>query len=129
MSNTTHEVDRTTRWLRLVARIWSVAAILFTLVMAIGHMFGEEPETVDYPRIEVLLPVVMFFCVMALALAWRWEAIGGAINVGLFVVHLGLFWIIRGEFFPFLAMPILLAAVVPGVLFLVCWWRTRHNSP
>jgi hypothetical protein len=79
----------------------------------------------DYPPIENLLPVIMTLSVLGLAVAFRWEGVGGAINVGLFLVHYGVFWAIRGEPFPFRAVPMLLAAVVPGVLFLVCWWSTR----
>jgi len=52
----------------------------------------------------------------------------GVINVGLFLAYLGLYWIIRGKFFPLRALPILSAAVVPGVLFLVCWWRTQSRG-
>jgi len=70
----------------------------------------------------------MFLSVLGLAIAWRWEGVGGAINVGFFLALLGLYWIIRGKFFPLRALPMFLAAVVPGVLFLVCWWRTQSRD-
>ena len=93
--------------------------------MAVTHLVVPDTEATDYPPIENLLPVVMFSSVLGLPLAWRWEGIGGALNVGLFLVHLGLYWIIRGKFFPLRALWILSPVVVPGVLFLVCWWRTK----
>jgi hypothetical protein len=117
--------------LRRIARIWSAIVIAFTLFMAVTHIFMPETEgeVEGYPPIENLLPVVMTLSVLGLAVAFRWEGVGGAINVGLFLVHYGLFWAIRGEPFPLRAMPIFFAAVVPGVLFLVCWWRTRSREP
>ena len=115
--------------MRRVARAWSTVVIGITLVMAIAHIVVPEPEATDYPPIENLLPVVIFLSVVGLAIAWRWEGVGGAINVGLFVAHLGLYWSIRGEFLPLRALPLFSAVVVPGVLFLACWWRTRSRGP
>jgi len=125
MTDTVDRADVTTRKMRRVARIWSIVIIGVTLVAAIAHIVVPEPVATDYPPIENLLPVVMFLSVLGLAIAWRWERVGGAINVGFFLAHLGLYWIIRGEFFPLRALPMFSAAVVPGVLFLVCWWRTQ----
>jgi len=127
MTDSAGRADVATKWLRRVARIWSVLVIAFTLFMAVAHIVGPEPHTVDYPPIENLLPVVMVLSVLGLAIAWRREALGGALNVGLFLVHMGLYWIIRGKPFPLRAMPLLSAPVVPGVLFLICWWRTRSK--
>ena len=118
----------TTRRMRQVARIWSIVIIGITLVMTIAHIVVPEPEAADYPPIENLLPVVMFLSVVGLAISWRWEGVGGALNVGFFLADLGLYWIIRGEFFPLRALPMFSAAVVPGVLFLVCWWRTQSRG-
>jgi hypothetical protein len=128
MIDPTSRVDVTMRWMRRVARIWSIVIIGITLVAAIAHIVVPEPEGTDYPPIENLLPVVMFLSVLGLAIAWRWEGVGGAINVGFFLALLGLYWIIRGKFFPLRALPMFLAAVVPGVLFLVCWWRTQSRD-
>ncbi len=125
MTDTADRVDVTTRRVRRVARIWSIVIIGITLVAAVAHIVVPEPEATDYPPLENLLPVVMFLSVLGLAIAWRWEGVGGAINVGLFLAHLGLYWIIRGKFFPLRALPMFSAAVVPGVLFLACWWRTK----
>jgi hypothetical protein len=128
MPSSADRADVTTRRLRLVARIWSVIIIGITLVMAVAHIVVPEPVAEDYPPIENILPVIMVLSVLGLALAWRWEAVGGAINVGLFVADLGLYWIIRGKPFPLRAMPVFSAVVVPGLLFLVCWWRTRSQD-
>jgi hypothetical protein len=125
MTNTIDRSDVTTRRVRRVARIWSIVIIGITLFVAIGHIVAPEPEATDYPPIENLLPVLILLSVLGLAIAWRWEGIGGALNVGFFVANLVLYWIIRGRFFPFQALVILLPVVVPGLLFLVCWQRTK----
>ena len=127
MYDSTDRTDMTTKWLRRIARISSIVVIAFTLFMALAHIAEPESETIDYPPIENLLPVVMLLSVLGLAIAWRREAIGGAINVGLFLVHMGLYWAIRGKPFPLRAVPTLSMAVVPGVLFLITWWRTRSK--
>ena len=129
--NTEQQGYISTKRLRRIARIWSAIVIAFTLFMAVAHIVGPEAEAEveEYPPIEILLPVVMALSVLGLAIAFRWEGVGGAINVGLFLAHLGLYWAIRGEPFPLRAMPIFLAEVVPGVLFLVCWWRARPREP
>ena len=128
MTDAADSPDVITRRLRRVARIWSIVVIGITLVMAVAHIVVPESEATDYPPIEKLLPVVMFLSVVGLAIAWRWEGVGGAINVGLFVANLGLYWLIRGKFLPLRAFPVFLAEVIPGALFLTCWWRTKSRG-
>lgn len=128
MANTGHGADRTTKWIRWIARVWSIVIIAFTLVMIIGHAGGPDPYATDYPPIENLLPVLMCVSVAGLGVAWRWEGLGGAINVGFFLANLGLYWVIRGKFMPLREGAILSLALVPGILFLVCWWRARSKS-
>ena len=119
--------DRMTKRIRRVARIWSLVIIGFSLVMLIAHVVVPEPQTTDYPPIENLLPLAMCLSIVGLGIAWRWEGLGGAINIGFFLVNLGLYWFIRGRFFPLGGVAILSLAIVPGVLFLVCWWRLKSR--
>jgi hypothetical protein len=92
-----------------------------TLVMAVAHIVVPEPATENYLFIENLLPVIIDLSVLSLTLAWRWEPAGGAINVGLFVLDLGPYWIIRGKPFSLRALPVFSAVIVLGLLLLVCW--------
>jgi hypothetical protein len=87
-----------------------------------------DPYATDYPPIENLLPLVMCLSVAGLGLAWRWEGLGGAISVVFFLADIGLYWAIRGKFFPLRGLPILSPVLITGLLFLVCWWRTRSSS-
>jgi hypothetical protein len=128
MANTDGGADRTTKWMRWIARIWSMVIIGFTLVMVIAHVVIPDPHATDYPPIENLLPLAMCLSVAGLGLAWRWEGLGGAISVGFFLANLGLYWAIRGKFFPLRGLPVLSPVLITGTLFLVCWWRTRSSS-
>ena len=122
--------SRVTRWLRWAARIWSFPIILYALLVAAGYAWNlattgaADPHAVDdYPPIEALPPVLMFLSILGLGVAWRWEGLGGAINVTFFLADLGLYWAIRGYFMPPRGVAILSLAVAPGILFLLCGWR------
>ncbi len=115
-----------TKRLPLIARILSILVIGFTLIMAVGHLVGgPDPYAVDYPPIENLLPALMVLSVLGLGIAWRWEGAGGAINLVFFLATIILDWVIRGEFIPLGGFFPLLGAIIPGILFLIVWWRTR----
>jgi hypothetical protein len=120
-------VDLTVKWMRRIARVLSLLIIGIVLVMLVGHLVVPEPVEEDYPPIENLLPVIMCLSVLGLGLAWRWEGLGGAMCLGFFAVHLALYWIIRGEFFPLGALAVFSPVVLSGVLFLACWWRSRES--
>ena len=111
--------------LRRIARISSVVLIAFTIVMAVGHLFGSEPVEVDYDPIENILPVIMSLSVFALAIAWSREGWGGALSLALFVLVLILDWIIRGSFFPLGVLLVFLPLPATALLFLVCWYRSK----
>ena len=129
MINPLDRSDGTTRRMRQVARIWSIVIIIFTLIMAVAHIVVPDSNAADYPPLENLLPVLMVLSVLGLGIAWRWEGVGGAINLGFFLANLVLYWVIRGKFFPLRGLLVFSAAIIPGVLFLDCWWRTRNANP
>lgn len=111
--------------LRRIARISSVVLIAFTLFMLVGHLITPDPYEVDYDPIENILPVTMSLSVFALAIAWRWEGVGGTLSLALFVLVIILDWIIRGSFFPLSGLIMFLPLPVTALLFLVCWFRSR----
>ena len=121
--------DRTTKWIRRIARIWGTVVIAITLLSAILHAVVPDPYATDYPPVENLMPLLMCISVAGLGIAWRWEGLGGAINILFFIANLGLYWLIRGRFFSLEILAILSLAIVPGILFMVYWWRTRSTSP
>jgi hypothetical protein len=120
--------SRTVKRIRLIARALSVPIIGFTIFMLIGHILVPEPMEADYPPIENLLPVIMTLSVLSLGISWRWEGLGGALSVVLFIVHLLLYWAIRQKFFPLRGLVIFSPVLLTGVLFLVCWWHSRGSQ-
>jgi hypothetical protein len=116
--------------LRWIARIWSIVIILFTLIMLIGYAVNwvqtgtADPYAIeDYPPIENLIPLTLVLSVLGLGIAWRWEGLGGAINIGFFLANLAIgLWIISPRPYPYI---IAIALPTPGILFLVCWWISR----
>ena len=128
---------RVTKRIRWIARIWSLPLIAGALLILVGYAWSwvttgsvTDPHAVeDYPRTEALAPLFMFLGVLGLGVAWRWERLGGTITVvcQLAVLSLLLVQSLLTRDFPGSAIPYLLSMIVaiPGVLFLVCWWRSK----
>jgi hypothetical protein len=128
VANTGGGADRTTKWIRWIARVWSIVIIGITLVIVICHAVMPDPHATDYPLVENLLPLAMCLSVAGLGIAWRWEGLGGVMNVGFFLANLGLYWVLRGRFFPPKGLAIFSPVLITGMLFLVCWWRSRPRG-
>jgi hypothetical protein len=79
--------------------------------------------------VEALPPILMFLSVLGLGIAWRWEKLGGAIALvfQLATLLVLLIQIPITQDFPRSAIPYLMLVIVaiPGILFLVGWWRSR----
>ena len=128
--------DRVTRRMRWIARIWSLPIMALALLVLAGYAWNwvtmgvADPYAVeDYPPIEALPPILMFLSILGLGIAWRWERLGGTIVLVFQLATLSLLLILRPltQDFPRFAVPYLLSMIVtiPGVLFLVCWWRSK----
>ena len=132
--------DRATRRLRWIARIWSIVLIAIALLFVVGYVSSwlttgvADPHAVeDYPPIENVPPILLLVSVVGLGLAWRWEAIGGAIAVVCSLVNLPILlihWPIAEDFPRFAMAPYgtWLVVLIPGVLFLICWRRFRRSA-
>ena len=109
---------RVTRW---VARIWSLGPIIFALTEI---LFPHSEEGVPVPWTDWLALSVVFISVIGLALAWRWERLGGWISVAALAFFLVLFLITVERSFP--AVLIFLAGIgVPAALFLISAYTDR----
>ena len=110
--------------LQWVARIWSIIIFILALIILIGELvFPHTGE--DYPPIENLLPILMFLSVASLGLAWKRELLGGVLNILFFLANYILYWVINARPFPLKGLAPLSLAVVPGILFVISWWRSR----
>ena len=130
--------DRKTKLIRRIARIWSVPIILYSLMMLTGYAWSwlttgkADPYAVEgYPFVEALPPILMFLGVLGLAIAWRRERLGGVINLVFLLGVIVLLIITRplSEDFSRFVIPYLMTIVIaiPGILFLVCWRRSRET--
>jgi len=136
--NTKYISDRATKWIRWVARIWGALIVVYVLIMLIGYGWNwvttgvADPYAVeDIPLITYVGLAIMVLGALALGIAWRWERLGGTITVAsqlvFFTLHL-----IEGpvRLDPHFVVPCLISIIVaiPGILFLVCWWRSRKRA-
>ena len=108
--------------LRWSARVLSVLAIGVLLVFA----FGEGLNLSQFTARELVLFVFFPLGVcLGMAVAWRWEGVGG----GLTVASLAAFYLVNrlsSSHFPRGFAFVAFAA--PGFLFLVCWLWTRFSA-
>ena len=138
MANTKYTSDRATKWIRWVARIWGALIVAYVLLMLIGYGWtwvttgvADPHEVEDVSLITYLGLALMVLGALALGIAWRWERLGGTIAVVSQLVFLMLS-LIEGPISldPHFVVPCLMSITVatPGVLFLVCWRRSRKRA-
>jgi hypothetical protein len=130
--------DRATKWIRWIARIWGSLIVAIALFFLIGYAWSwvtggtVDPHAVeDYPPIENLPPLFALLSALGLGLAWRWEGLGGAITVVFSLASLPVLlihWPIAHDFPRYLVAPygVWMMIAIPGILFLVCWWRSKR---
>ena len=128
--------DRLTKWIRWVARIWSVPIIVIALLVFAGNLWSwattgvADPNAVEgYPWTEALPPIFMLVSILGLGLAWYWERLGAIIAL-VFQLAVILTLLIQTPLardYPRTAMPYVLWVIVtiPGVLFFAAWWRSK----
>ncbi|WP_069650096.1 DUF7670 domain-containing protein [Caloranaerobacter ferrireducens] len=125
--------------IRKIARIWSLLLIVFVLLILGSYAWNwittgkADPHAVeDYPPIENLPPLLEFLGVLGLAIAWRWEGLGGIIAVisclavlPMLLIH----WPIIHNFPRYLIAPYgtWLIIMIPGILFLICWRQSKRK--
>jgi hypothetical protein len=105
---------------RALARVWSLVAVgvFIYLAMRIG-----APRSTSYqPWEETASLVALTVTAIGLALAWKWEGLGGALAL---VAGIGLGALAALEYHPALALGAAALFLVPAVLFLLAWQRTR----
>jgi hypothetical protein len=83
-------------------------------------------ESEPYPFYENLIPFTLFTAIVGLAVAWRWEGVGGAIVIVSVLVNLGVY-LFTGRTAVGAVMLILTPILIPGILFLVVWFQSRQG--
>jgi hypothetical protein len=104
--------------IRWIARVLSALVILIMLTFFVGDVL-VPPSSASVPlsTADIAQLVLAATELIGLALAWKWEVVGGSITLVAFIIKA----IInpRTVFFPLLMIPI------TAILFLLCWGLGR----
>jgi hypothetical protein len=114
--------------LRKIARIWSGVIIALGVLVFLAELFeSQNIELEPYPWWENLMPAALFLAVVGLAVAWKWEEIGGSMTIGFALVNL-LLYIATGRDRVWAVVVIMLPVVLPAFLFLTCYWGSTRPT-
>ena len=102
---------------RWIARIWSLFPILFALAEIISPGHGIQ-EDVVVPWTDWLALSILGVSVLGLAIAWRWENIGGWLSLGALVIAMVVFLLTVEHFYPTILI-FTFGIGTPAVLYLV----------
>jgi hypothetical protein len=109
------EPRKSFRLVRWIARVWSLVPILFGFM----HVFAPDNDpNIVVPWTDWLALSLAAVCLAGLAIAWRWERLGGWIALGALAAFSAVFLITVERFFPVIVI-FLIALGLPAVLFLV----------
>jgi hypothetical protein len=108
---------------RWIARILSGLFIILCLMFFVGEalvplILFPAPDATPLTGNAMLQLTLTGLSLLGLALAWKWEAIGGSIALAAYVIV----GIINPR--AFIIFPVPLSAL----LFLACWWMKRRRD-
>ncbi len=114
--------------IRRIARIWSIVCFgffVFIIIMEILYPHGGEGWR---PRDMVLAAFIPIGVFLGMALAWRWEGLGGALTtLSVIGFYLAMF-ILDGDLPRLGVFTMLIPLIIPGILFLISWALHRRPS-
>ena len=110
--------------LRWIARILASLVALLIVVFAVGYAIGGDSKATEETSLKTMVfPAVMFTVwVAGVALAWKWEGIGGGI---LLLSSIVFFIAVSNALWP--PNPLLILPIT-GILFLICWWKSKTTA-
>jgi uncharacterized membrane protein len=118
MGTSVSSAGRAITIVRWVARVLSALFIILCLILFAGEGVFREPQSPPLTTSAILQLTIMGISLVGLALAWKWEVIGGSIALAAYVI-VGI--INPGAF-------IVIPTPLSALLFLACWWiDKRHN--
>jgi hypothetical protein len=113
--------------IRRIARIWSAIVIGFGILIFIGEVIeAATTELAPYPFYENIIPFTLLTAVVGLALAWRWEGLGAIVNIVSVIINF-VTYLFTGREAWVVVLLILTPVLIPGILFLVCWFYSRRK--
>lgn len=124
------ETTENRRWvtvLRWAARLWSLALLGFFVLV----IFIPDPSLVGPVPVSEQVELGLYgVALLGLLLAWRWEALGALIALAGVLGQDIAFRLFRGYWFHSMgaSLVLMLAFIVPAVLFLLCWYLSREPA-
>lgn len=113
---------------RSTARVLMIIAIVFWLWFGIGSAYAENTGLFNW-LMHILVPGGIF--ILSTPVAWRWEGVGGALLAleGLaalsFIARAFLLGSFTTSTLVLMCLTLGLPPLAAGILFLVCWQRSR----
>jgi hypothetical protein len=115
--------DRITKWIRWLAR--GIGTVMAVTYLYLGITTGPSLPSIE--EIAVVLTLVL-----GVLIAWRREGLGGLILTIAAVVSFLIMVFVTVPEYPdqrsTLLQLFVLPYLLPGILFLICWWRSRKSG-
>jgi len=126
MASINYTGDRTTKWMRWIARgTGSLVGVLCLLIGIAEVIWGHTPPSPEASRQGAMLAGLVIFAVLGVLIAWWREGVGGTVVV-IGAIALGTFAYVTAGRNKVWAMLITGGPfLVAGILFLACWRRSR----
>jgi len=128
MEGVNEKPSRLPSLIRRMARIWSIICfVIFVMIIIMEILFPHGGEGWR-PRDLVLAAFIPVGVLFGMALAFRWEGLGGGITtLSVIGFYLAMF-ILDGELPRFGVFTMLVPLIIPGILFLISWNLHRRRS-
>jgi hypothetical protein len=119
MKNKTSLESKSNKVIRRFARYLGLFLILLTLAFAIPELITEQNPNAEPTRIDIILTGALML--VGLALAWKWELIGGLISL---IGFIGV-GILNPDA---VKMPMMYLFPITAILFLISWRLGKSKS-
>ena len=131
MTDVRQTTDWATKWMRFSA--WTLTLIWagFWTPVLVAKIFFDPPlpaRLVEEDPRALLIQVFLFLGLwVSTVLPWRWEAVGGVVLVLESLVLIN--WLVVEVPNAITKnMPVVLLALMAGILFLASWWKSRRSG-
>ncbi len=116
--------DRLAKWLRYIARgTGTVLAAAWLFTGVVGALFEREPWTWE----STIMGVLILALSLGVAIAWRREALGGAIVLAAGVAFTAFAYLSAGRNKGFAMLVSGMPFLTVGALFWAAHWRASHS--
>jgi hypothetical protein len=120
--NTSNAVPRYVKTIRWTARIWSILANVFALMIFL--LPDDSSSTEPIAAVDKFILSLTGLAMLGLFIAWRWELVGGIFTIVMLFVREIVWVILKGNWLVgFLVLWFFF--LPPAILFLIAWRQER----